>query len=670
MSSQEYNRVESSQRFSLYTLVLLLGIVVLGAHLRLAGLGQPSLWYDEILHLRKTQEALEEPWHHWIIGLEADQENGALYYATQSLALRVVDGESGVRLAPAVFGCVTLVVMAVVGTVVGGTLIGVLTTLLLVVAPLHVFFSREGRPYAILALIAALLLLLLLQSHRRWAIPAAYALCLAAAYTSALATTLLVSYGALSLIDGVVGRRRSRHRPQDSGAPNRSAWHFPTAAAIGVLLVAVFYLARTHQHGLIDPSTALIASHPLSGIALERLFAGLTVSGVEWASWQPRTLIIFALAIWGVVALARRSPRKALFAAGMFVLPMGLTMVVIVVFGRWFSVRYAVAAQPALWLLVAVGLGELVRLLVRLSGRRMAQTPWVTIGVAFVLTTLLAGPNLVAARREPYQKPDWRGVVDLIADLAGVGEPIITASSWPHTCLSYYFAEADTSIEIVDARGSVEITQHLASASGSAWLISAGYARTDELRTWMRSFVPVLKSPLPDLELHFYPDFSSFTQAPDVPRRMEKFQKVFLESGRRLEFDDSSLLLGSGWSYPEASQAGVSFRWADWSEAEIGLPLTEASDLSLALRLFPLPSSQHPPQTVELLLNSEPIASWALEPGWNEVEVQIPAERWRAGVNLATFRFGWVVSPAELDGSSPDERTLAAAFDYLALKGR
>jgi len=648
-------------------LALLLGILFLGAYLRLAGLGQPSLWYDEILHVRATEAALEEPWYHWLIGLEADKENGSLYYATQALAMRIINGETGVRLAPALLGCLTLVVMALTGTFAGGRTVGVLTTLLLAVAPLHVFFSREGRPYSTLALVAGLMLLLLLRSDKRWALPAGYVLCLAAAFTSSLAMPLLASFGVVSLIDSVVAWRRSRLPSSDSEPPSRSVWHFPLAAALGVLLVAILYFTRAHARGFVGPDTAFIFSHPLSALALERLFAGLTVSGVEWASWQLRTAIVFLAAIGGILALARRAPRMALVATGMFVLPMVITVTVLAVLGRWFSVRYAVVAQPALWLLVAVGISELARLTVRVIRPRTAKAPWISRGVALVLTAALAWPNFIVARQEPYQRPDWRGVVDLIADLAKPSEPIIAATVWPHTCLSYYAELVGLSINIVDARSSVETAQNVAVAAGSAWLVSAGYVRADELRTWMRTFVPVLKNPLPDLEIFFYPDFAALTQAPDAMRRMEKFQEVFLAGNRRIEFGDSSLLLGSGWSYSETNQAGVSFRWVDWLEAEVGLPLIEASDLGLSLRLLPFSSPQHPPQTVELLINSEPIVSWTLEPDWNELEVQIPATRWHAGVNLATFRFGWVASPAEIDNSLQDERTLAAAFDYVAL---
>ena len=59
---------------------MLLGLAIVGAalFLRLDGLGEPSLWYDEVLHLEKADEALGEPWYAWFTGLSVDRENGPL----------------------------------------------------------------------------------------------------------------------------------------------------------------------------------------------------------------------------------------------------------------------------------------------------------------------------------------------------------------------------------------------------------------------------------------------------------------------------------------------------------------------------------------------------------------------------------------------------------------
>ena len=38
-------------------------VIALGAYLRLADLGGPSLWLDEILHLRVTQSLSLQPWY-------------------------------------------------------------------------------------------------------------------------------------------------------------------------------------------------------------------------------------------------------------------------------------------------------------------------------------------------------------------------------------------------------------------------------------------------------------------------------------------------------------------------------------------------------------------------------------------------------------------------------
>jgi len=92
--------------------------IVLGAYLRLADLGGPSLWLDEILHLQVTQSLSDQPWYRLLVGVReiaGKTENGALYYGLQILGQRLAPGETGVRLMPAIIGILTLPPMALPG---------------------------------------------------------------------------------------------------------------------------------------------------------------------------------------------------------------------------------------------------------------------------------------------------------------------------------------------------------------------------------------------------------------------------------------------------------------------------------------------------------------------------------------------------------------------------
>ena len=89
-----------------YLLALAL-VLALGAYLRLHDLGGPSLWHDEIVHVQAAESLANQPWYRHLTGISEVhgwRENGFLYYGLQILGLRLVPGETGARLFPALVG--------------------------------------------------------------------------------------------------------------------------------------------------------------------------------------------------------------------------------------------------------------------------------------------------------------------------------------------------------------------------------------------------------------------------------------------------------------------------------------------------------------------------------------------------------------------------------------
>src|SRR5207249_1779294 len=151
---------------------VLLAAIAVAAFLRFDQLGAPSYWLDEILGDQlATHHAATAPWWRWITGLE--HEHGPLYYATQ-LAARVAghDEWSG-RLPAALFGLAAIPLVFFAGRELGGWAAGIAAAIVLAVSPLYVYYSREARPYALLMLLAALMLLALLRMRIGLAIVAA-----------------------------------------------------------------------------------------------------------------------------------------------------------------------------------------------------------------------------------------------------------------------------------------------------------------------------------------------------------------------------------------------------------------------------------------------------------------------------------------------------------------
>ena len=637
--------------------VLALLVFSAAIFLRLADLGTPSLWYDEILHVTKTDAAGQEPWYRWITGLAVDRENGPLYYATQSLALSVARDEAAIRFMAALAGIATVVLLYIVSAkATRDRRIALIAAGFLAVSPLHVYYSREARPYAAIMLMATILLGLLLARRRVWTTPAAYVACLATAYLGAISAPVLLSFGLLAASVWLWDRR------------SRVPWpgHYVTAALLGIGIVVVLFpalqrLGRTTGHG------EFIVTSPLSVVAADRLLASLTVSGVEWASSTPRTYLILTLALLGFVFAARRAPKRAVLLVGMAILPIAIWLAVLVSLDRWYNIRYTSAGLPAMTLLIALGVVGLSDLLWGLIAKSPAATrvPRVSTIGAFLLAALLIAPGWRHARFEPLQKPDWRGLAGLLADLAADDEPVITQGWWSEMCLRYYLGQEDRPFEIVSSDGDVAKAQQLLPADKPGWLAAAGYVKADEFRRWMHGADPVVRSSVANLELYFHPDFSHFLAPASRSAPLSLLLNVRGAVGHRRDFGDSEILLGSGWSYPETSGDGTSFRWAMAPESELGLLRTDASEALLRLRMLPFPSPDHPAQTVKVVLNSTHIEHLQLDAGWRDYEVAVPGGIWRAGANLVVLRFGWQQSPTDFNPEATDQRYLAVAFDLI-----
>src|SRR5258708_22146112 len=150
---------------------LLAAIVGLGAFLRLPGLTVPSLWLDEILGEQMSTAATKERCWHWLTGMGG--EHGPLYYATELAGHGFRSPELSARFAPVLFGITTIIVAWLAARhlriCAPGT--AAIFALLLACSPLHVYYSREARPYALLMLLTTCMIALLLRASSAGMVP-------------------------------------------------------------------------------------------------------------------------------------------------------------------------------------------------------------------------------------------------------------------------------------------------------------------------------------------------------------------------------------------------------------------------------------------------------------------------------------------------------------------
>ena len=608
-------------------LAVLAAAVAVAAFLRLDGLGQPSLWLDEILHYEITSRAVDRPWFAWVIGFE--RENGPLYYAAQLATRFIASHEFAARASAALFGIATVVLIWFARS---ERHVGV-AAIVLAVSPLHVYYSREARPYALLMLLAAALIVSLLRAR---SLALTVTLLAAAVYTAAASAPLLAGTAATAAIAALLDRDRRR-------------WYWSAALAASGLLVLSPLLYRGAM------STAALTVAPVFDLQFfERLVRNFSVTAASAPLGGRTAATMLALALIGAVGLARRNRREAVVLIGMTLIPLAAALAALLWFDRWYAVRYVAPSLIGYVLLVAAGIETI-------ASRFRAAAPAVAIAIAI----LIAREAWPASRVEPFQKLDWRAVASTIAAHARPDDIVITAESWSDASLRHYLEREPRRPQIA-LMPYVELAEMMRNGGRGMWVVSAGY-EDSAMRRWMCGFPMIAASPLENLRVHYVSRTSDFLRERGGLAEVRAFSNALGARGFTLRMaEGEERFFGEGWALPEGAGAEA-FRWVAATRAALHVPRIGARDRVLRMRVLPFEHPSLPPQTMRVTVNGSAAGGVTLRSGWNEQSVAIPARFWRDGWNSITLEFSRATAPSAIDPRAHDSRPLAASFDWIAI---
>jgi len=627
-------------------LALLVLTVAIGAFLRFDALGEPSYWLDEILSETFTAEAAAQPWWHWITGL--DYENGPLYYAAR-LASRVAGSDEAAGRFPfALFGLATipLVWFAARSADDRAAIAPAVCALLLAVSPLNVYYSREVRPYALLMLLTAALVLAML---RRASPIVAGTVLLALLYTSATAAPVIAAAAAsavtASFLTGDPGQRPG----------NRKLAVITTLALLFVPLLyrGAPWAAGRREFPAFDSKLASTVLHAMSVSAFGAGIHGRTA------------LVLLAFAIAGAAAMFRRDLRAAVIVVSMTILPAVFAILPLAVTGHFFATRYLSPSLIGFVLLAGAGITAIGRGLAAAITRSSFRAGAVLGSVLpLAIACAIAAQTWSTARREPFQKLDWRAIAVALEQHVKPGDVIGTAESYSYLCLRYYLRDLPPGVHFVRL-DLIPVAEKWARSAPASWLISAGFGTP--VSQWMCRYPLLLASPLDGFRLHYASPFGDFLHTRGGKAEQRAVSAVLGDRGFTLQMTrDDDFALTSGWADAEGS-AESSFRWAVGRRATLAFPRTARRDRVIRFRAYPITSAALPEQTVRISVNGVQAGELALAPEWRDYAVEGSAARWIDGMNEIVFDFARATAPAALDPTSADQRELAVMFDWIAV---
>ncbi len=436
-------------------------LLIAAAVLRLYRLGDDSLWYDEILSEHRATVPLGDAHDLLRNGTHPPGYSQAILRPWLALG----NGEWMQRFPSVVFGVATVAMTAVLGTRLAGRRAGLAAAALLTVMPLHLYYSREGRMYALLALVLLAWVMALIRARERdttldWTV---YALLGAAS----LYTHYYAGFTVLAVV-GTTAVLEFRH-----GFTTRTRRWLVATLGIGMLFAP--WLPTFHNQLNNDPVSWLDSKGPLDWVLLPvQFFTGFVdVSTSDWI------MVHVTLAVPIIVALAvllRLSGQKLHSnAAGSPDAAFAGAVVGAAFAGPVLLAFLASEIRPLIFVRYLVGILPFLAILLGAALTRLRPVPVIAFSTLFAVATLHAVPTINDAWR-----PAFRDATDRIEQdhpnnvmVVAVGRCIRCVDA---IGLFYYL---DDGYELVEYDGSVhdeefaEFLDELETTAPRIWILQS-----------------------------------------------------------------------------------------------------------------------------------------------------------------------------------------------------
>src|SRR3984893_2756842 len=398
-----------------------LGLAALGmgiaAWIRWSGLYRQSLWVDEMSSYGLAQQGLR----HIVPNILLVDGHPPLYIFVVhvfhfNLGLGTVDS---VRLPSFLAGVATVGVVYALARVIAGRGAAIVATALTIIMPIPVWYSREGRMYALTWFFVMLSFLLLAQAVRsgRWPWLLLYAGTIPLAlYADISAVMALVPQGAM--IVWFFWRNASEARARWRGVG--------IAYAVGWLLFVPWLVVLPQQlhylHGTFTgyaPSLATAWQLVLDFTGLEATYASIVQVSLP-AGLAAITLVAFALALAAALLLSRD---HRLFRGVILSLTLGPVVMcaLFVAAGSAGVLLPRVMGLTSFGLILAVGGAAELAWQARRASRAFFFVPIIAVLVVLVSTAV----SLANVEAHGYNGQDWRQVASQLTQQAQPGDAVI-----------------------------------------------------------------------------------------------------------------------------------------------------------------------------------------------------------------------------------------------------
>jgi len=415
---------------------------VVGGLLRFSALGGRDFWFDESCTYIYVHYLFDWP---FASSFFVESTNTPYYFLLRIWSDCFGETEAAYRSLSAMAATVTIPILGATAWRLRGSLAGVIAAVLVAANPLHVYYAREARAYALWVLALSCALYALIEAAKmgrnRWWVAFGAAM-LFSLYTHYFSVYFLVA-SVFCIFLSTDARRTGRQ------------WAI-TASVVALgfvpcLVVAVLPAASLGGAKWVAPAFDALTAIPhslwamLPSGAYPNHLRGLSIASTETASQAsllvtcarvvPAVLLaaIAAIALWRKSMRVTARRRDYFFLLGVSIGPLVLALLyAIVVSPNYLVGRYDLVAWPAFLVLVSIVVSELAR----------------TVRKGFMLMliacAILVGCSTIPLMRmsdAPGGKSLYRSRAEAVASLAGADDLVITFS-YDRDAMLYYLHRA------------------------------------------------------------------------------------------------------------------------------------------------------------------------------------------------------------------------------------
>jgi 4-amino-4-deoxy-L-arabinose transferase-like glycosyltransferase len=418
---------------------LAVGIVActaLAALLRLTLLGGQSLWVDEELTVRTVAQPWAGFWHSCI----GDNNSPPLYFLLVKAVTAVAgDSDAALRLVSAISGTLSVALLSCLVLALGRSPSAALAAgFLLALNPLHVWFSQEARPYALMVCFGLLALLGAARAVRAGSVRA-WGVLLLGSLLSFLSHATGIAFVAAAWLWFAIER------------PPRSAWKGLAAGSALFAAVAIPVTAYIASVQVSVPPPRAITGLELP-YALYALVAGfslgpslreLQVGGAAALQGSGPALAAGAAA-WAGMAWAGVAGRRGLALwFSLTIMPLGVALALAVQGDFPFNIRYAIGA--------VVGVAGLAAC----TGDQVG--PRLRAGLHILLAGIFATATVQWFTNPRYAKDDARSAVAWLSAHAAPDAVIAVAPLYAEAVVEHYARRQAPAADIRPAESAADL---------------------------------------------------------------------------------------------------------------------------------------------------------------------------------------------------------------------